>query len=58
MSLETVRFAWVSERAANGHGIAQADSYMKTLKVEEVDRAGYDRLDAVVSCLPRFIAKG
>lgn len=39
----------------NPYHNAQAESFMKTLKVEEVYRAGYETFDDVASRLPRYI---
>ncbi len=41
--------------AANPYDNAQAESFMKTLKVEEVYLAGYETYHDVTSRLPRFI---
>ena len=40
---------------ANPYDNAQAESFMKTLKVEEVYRAGYEKFANVAERLPAFI---
>ncbi|MET3515023.1 putative transposase [Pseudacidovorax sp. 1753] len=41
--------------AGNPYHDAQAESFMKTLKVEQVYLAGYEDFQDVVSHLPQFI---
>lgn len=40
---------------ANPYDYAQAESFMKTLKVEEVNLAGYETFTDVTARLPQFI---
>src|SRR5260364_215420 len=40
---------------ANPYDNAQAESFMKTLKVEEVYISGYETFADVTACLPRFL---
>ena len=42
-------------RTANPYDNAQAESFMKTLKVEEVYLAGYQTMRDVANRIPRFI---
>jgi putative transposase len=42
-------------RRANPYGNAKAESFMKTLKQEEVNMVKYRNLDDVRTRLPRFI---
>ena len=42
-------------RKANPYDNAQADSFMKTLKVEEVYLAGYESMRDVAERIPKFI---
>ena len=41
----------------NPYHNAQAESFMKTLKVEEVYRAGYETFADVAARLPRYIGQ-